>query len=67
MSASAKMTGYYLTVEEFEAVYSALEAANTPYESDDEVAELTALEATAWEVARQVRRRAGLLDGGPAF
>lgn len=51
---------------DFAAIEAALEFANTPYETDEEMAQLIALEATAVEAVRRVRRTADRPVEAPA-
>jgi hypothetical protein len=51
-----------MTEAEFETVFDALQRANTPTETDDDIADVIAAEANAWKVVQAVRRRADLPD-----
>jgi hypothetical protein len=55
-----------MTETEFETVFDALQRANTPTETDDQIAQVIAAEAIAWKVVQDVRGRAGLPESRPS-
>jgi hypothetical protein len=55
-----------MTEAEFETVFDALQRANTPTETDDDIADVIAAEARAWTVVQAVRGRAGLPEPRPS-